>query len=680
MKKPIATKKKHETNVHQEVLLDDYYWLREKENPEVIQYLEEENAYTEAMTASYKELEETLYTEMVGRIQETDLSVPVKRGDYFYYSRTEEGKNYSIYCRKFNSLEAEEEIILDGNALAEGKKFFSLGAFSVSENQQLLAYSVDFDGSEVYDIYIKDLATGNLLEDQIKACGRSLVWANDNQTIFYSTLDETHRPYRLYRHQLSTLQAKDELVFEEPDAAYFLYAYKSKSKDYIFIQLGSKVTSEVHFLDANQPNAPFRVLNKKVQNEEYSVSHHGDSFYILTNENAENFKIMQVPCDAPQRENRKTFLAHDPKVLISDIEAFEDYLVIYCRKEGNQAIQVYSFKTQEAYYINFPEPVYTFWGGSNPNFYSKKIRFTYSSLITPRTVFDFHLDSQEFEKKKEYEVLGGYEKENYTSERLWATAEDGTQIPISLVYKKGIKKDGNNPLQLYAYGSYGSSTDPYFSTLRLSLLDRGFIFAIAHIRGGSEMGRRWYLDGKFLKKKNTFTDFINCAEHLIKAQYTQASKLAIYGGSAGGLLMGAVINMRPDLFGAVVAAVPFVDVINTMLDETIPLTIVEFEEWGNPKDEVYYKYMKSYSPYDNVEAKDYPPILVTAGLNDPRVQYWEPAKWVAKLRDLKTDQNLLLLKTNMGAGHGGASGRYEAIKEIAFNYSFVIKTVGTLAK
>lgn len=666
----------HQTEIHNEVLNDNYYWLRQKENPEVIAYLEAENAYTEKITAHTKSLQEQLYKEMVARINETDLSVPEKRGNYYYYSRTEKGKNYAIRCRKKGSLDAPEEILLDGNILAQGKKYFSVGAYKVSPNHQLLAYAVDFDGSEKYDIYVKNLETGELLSDRIENVGRSIVWANNNTTFYYTKLDETLRPYQLYRHDLG--RDADKLVFEELDGAYFLYPLKTKSQAYILIYLGSKVTTEMHFMSANEPNDQFQVIHPRQQNMEYSVAHHGTDFYILTNENARNFKLMKTPVEQPSKENWQEIVPHNDKELLSTVETFENHLVLYGRKHGFKNIWITNFKTDETHEIQFPEPVYTYWGDTNPEYHSPNIRFTYSSLITPRTVYDYDMSSQILEKKKEYEVKSGYDKSAYVSERLWATAKDGTKVPISVAYKKGMALDGQNPCYLYGYGSYGSSMDPYFSTIRLSLLERGFVFAMAHIRGGSEMGRQWYEDGKFLKKKNTFTDFIACAEHLIQNQYTSSNKLVISGGSAGGLLMGAVMNMRPDLCHLVVASVPFVDVMNTMLDETIPLTVVEYEEWGNPNDKVYYDYMKSYSPYDNVEAKAYPNILITAGLNDPRVQYWEPAKWTAKLRTQKTDSNLLILKTNMGAGHAGASGRYEILKEYAFEYAFILDVLGIL--
>lgn len=674
---PKAEKGEHITEIHGVKWNDEYFWLRNesRDNEKMLAYLKAENDYYKAMTAHTEDLQKELYDEMVGRINETDLSVPVKDGDYYYYSRTEKGKDYSIYCRKKGNLDAEEEILLDGNALAKGQKYFSLGTFEVSPDHKLLAYGVDLDGSEYYDIYFKNLETGELLDDKIARTGGTVEWANDNKTVFFSMLDDAHRPFRLFRTQLGST-TDPTLIFEEKDDRYFLSAYKSKNDKYIFLYLGSKLTTEIHYLDANNPMSDFKVFQERTQGVEYSVAHHSDKFYIVTNENALNFKVMTADVDNTSKSNWQTFIPHDDKVLISSVEAFKDHLLVYHRKNGLKNIKVINLKNNEQHDVEFPEAVYTYWGAENPDFNSETFRMTYSSLITPRTVYDYDMNTRKLIEKKVYEVKGGYDKSEYVTDRIMATAPDGTKVPLSIAYKKGLKKDGKNPCYLYGYGSYGSNMDPYFSTIRLSLLERGYIYAMAHVRGGSEMGRKWYDDGKFLNKKNTFMDFIACAEALINENYTNSDKLAMSGGSAGGLLMGAVVNMRPDLFQVVVADVPFVDVINTMLDETIPLTVTEFEEWGNPKDKKYFDYMLSYSPYDNVERKDYPHMLVTAGLNDPRVQYWEPAKWVARLRDYKTDNNTLLLKTNMGAGHGGASGRYERIKEMAFEYAFVLDKIG----
>jgi len=676
VKPPIAKRNNHQTSYHGKIQIDPYFWLREKENKEVIQYLEDENSFTEQSMLHTKPLQKKIYNEMVGRIKETDLSVPVKRDDFYYYSRTEEGKNYKIYCRKQGSLDAKEEIILDGNKLAEGKKYFSLRAFKISDDHKRLAYTVDYDGSEYYSLYVIETATGKQLEDPIEKTGGTVLWANDNKTLFYSTLDDTHRPYRLNRHEIGSSSDKDTVVFEELDGGFFLNAYKTKSKAYLIVHLGSKITSEVHFLDANTPEGTFQVFSPREKNIQYGVTHYGSDFYVTTNENALNFKVMKTSVNTVDKSKWETYIPHDKSVYITDVEAFSGHIVVHCRKGGFKNLQIIDSKTQEKHDIQFPDEVYTYWEESNPDFNTNLLRFLYSSLNTPRSVFNYNMDSREFILLKEYEVLGDFDKNSYETRLVKATAEDGTTIPISVVYKKGISLNGKNPCLLYGYGSYGHPSDPYFSSIRLSLLDRGFVFAIGHVRGGSEMGRQWYEDGKYLNKRNTFTDFIACAEQLIKEQFTSNDKLCINGGSAGGLLMGACMNLRPDLFHAVVAAVPFVDVINTMMDETIPLTVAEYEEWGNPNELKYFEYMSSYCPYTNVEAKAYPNVLITAGLNDPRVQYWEPAKWIAKLRHLKTNNNRLLMKTNMGAGHGGVSGRYEYMKEIAIEYAFFLDCVG----
>jgi oligopeptidase B len=505
-------------------------------------------------------------------------------------------------------------------------------------------------------------------------------WANDNQTLFYNILDAAHRPYKVFRHRLGTPAGEDPLVYHEQDERFYLDISRSKSKDYVFLNLESEITSEVRFLPADDPEGEFRIIQPRQQGMEYSVAHRGDQFYILTNDDALNFKLMITPVSKPSKENWTEVIPHRKGIKIDYIDIFQDYLAVYERENGLRKIRITDLNSQKTHYVTFPEEVYTLWGGPNPDYHSKLLRFTYTSLVTPKSVYDYDMDSRKRVLKKQDEVLGGYDPSLYVTKRLWATAEDGTKIPMSMVYRKGIKRNGENNLYLYGYGSYGATIDPYFSSVRLSLLDRGFIYVIAHVRGGGYLGRGWYKDGKFLHKRNTFTDFIACAEYLVREKYTNPDHLVISGGSAGGLLMGAVTNMRPDLFKVVVAQVPFVDVVNTMLDETIPLTVIEFEEWGNPKDKKFYEYMRSYSPYDNVEAKAYPNMLITASLNDPRVAYWEPAKWTAKLRALKTDENRLLLKINMNAGHGGASGRYEYLKEIAFNYTFIFDVLGLLDK
>jgi len=673
---PIATRIPHTDTLHGDVRVDNYYWLREKTNPDVIAYLEAENEYTAAVMKHTEPLQEKLYDELLSRIKETDLSVPVKIDSFYYYSRTEEGRQYEIHARKKGSLEAPEEILLDENKLAAGFDYFDIGTFETSPDHQLLAYSVDTAGAELYTIYIKDLATGELYPDEIPNTYYDLAWANDNRTLFYSVLDEAKRPYKLYRHTLGTAALDDQLVYHEKDDAYWLEIDRTKSKAYLLLSLESQTTSEVHYLSADNPAGSFKVIHPRRHMMEYSVDHQADRFLIVTNDKAKNFKLMATSTEHPAKKNWTEVIPHRDSVKIDRVDVFRDYLVVYEREGGLRQISIHKLDTGTSHRVDFPEPVYTCWPGDNPDYNSGLLRFTYTSLVTPKSVYDYDMQSRTRELKKQDEVLGGYDPTAYKSERIFAAASDGTRIPISLMYKKGMAKNGKNPLLLSGYGSYGSSREPYFSPHRLSLVDRGFIYAIAHVRGGGEMGRYWYEEGKLLKKKNTFTDFIACAEHLIAEKYTAADRLAISGGSAGGLLIGAVTNMRPDLFQAVVADVPFVDVVNTMADPTIPLTVIEYEEWGNPTDQEYYDYMLSYSPYDNVEAKTYPHILITAGLNDPRVQYWEPAKWTAKLRAMKTDNNLLILKTNMGAGHMGSSGRYDYLEEIAFEYAFILDRLG----
>ena len=624
--------------------------------------------------APLKPLQETLYKEILGRIQETDLSVPVKRDDYFYYARTEEGKAYSIYCRKHGSLDAPEEILLDANVLAAGQKYFRIGNFSISPDHRLLAYSTDVEGDEAHTIFVKDLTTGELLPDRITNTYYSLEWANDNRTFFYTVIDPARRPYRVMRHQLGA--ASDELVYEEQDARFSLGVGKTRSRQFLVLHLGSALTSEVRYMEADQPLGEFRVMLPRKQEVEYDASHHGDFFYIRTNEGAKNFRLMRTPAANPSRDNWEEVIPARPAVTIEGVDSFEDYLIVYERERGLEKICVRDGNGAFSHYIDFPEPVYTVGATGNPEYRTRTLRFIYTSLVTPASVFDYNLETHQRELKKQYEVKGGYDPSQYQSERIFANAPDGVEVPISLVYRRGFEKNGQGPLLLYAYGSYGHSIDPGFSSDRLSLLDRGFAFAIAHPRGGAELGEEWHDYGKLLAKKNTFTDFIACAEHLIRNRYTTPKRLAIMGGSAGGLLVGAVLNMRPDLFHAAVAKVPYVDNLNTGLDPTLPLTIAEYEEWGNPEHKEYYDYIKSYSPYENVAPREYPRLLVTAGLNDPRVSYWEPAKWVAKLRAMKHDTNVLLLKTNMGSGHFGPSGRYEGIKEVAFDYAFLLWALG----
>ena len=671
---PVAKIVPHSMTVHGDTRIDNYFWLRNKEDPATIAYLEAENLHTQDVMKRTEALQAALYEEMLGRIQQTDLSVPVKRDDYFYYTRTEEGKQYAIYCRKRHSLDAPEEVLLDGNLLAEGRKYFRIGNFMVSPNHRLLAYSADFEGNEMYTIRVKDLDNGELLADEIPNTSYSLEWAHDNATFFYTVLDEALRPYQILRHSLGVRQ--NTLVYHEPDERFTVGLATTRSRAYILINIDSSLTSEVRYLKTDQPRGDFTVLLPRVQGTEYGVTHHGESFFIRTNDAAKGFRVVEAPVADPSKPNWKEILPARDGITIESATAFRDYLVTEERHLGLMQICIRDFGTGQTHVIDYPEPVYTAELGANAEFSTKSLRFHYTSLVTPASVYDYNMETRERELKKRQEVLGGYDPTQYRSERLYAAAPDGVQVPISLVYKQGFARNGRAPMLLYGYGSYGISIDPSFSSDLLSLLDRGFVYAIAHIRGGMDLGKPWHEDGRLLKKKNTFTDFIACAEHLIALEYTSPARLAITGGSAGGLLMGAVINMRPDLFAAVVTRVPFVDSLNTALDASLPLTVGEYEEFGDPANQEFYDYMKSYAPYENVTAQDYPAILITAGLNDPRVSFWEPAKWTAKLRALKTDGHLLLLKTNMGAGHFGASGRYEYLREIAFNYAFLLRVLG----
>ena len=677
MKAPIAEKIKKEITTHGHTRVDNYYWLNDRENPKVIEYLEAENKYTEEALAHTKPFQEKLYQEMIGRIKQDDESVPYKLNGYWYNTKFEKNKEYPILSRKKETLDATEEIYLDVNKIAEKYEYFSLGDAKVSQNNQILAYSEDVVSRRNYTIKFKNLETGENFKDLVPNTTGGIAWANDNKTIFYTKKDTTTlRAFQIYKHTLGTSVKEDVLVYQENDEQFDCEVYTSKSKDYIMIGSASTLSSEFRFLSADLPDGEFVVIQERMPNVEYSVTHFEDKFFIQTNLNAENFRLMETSVNNTTVENWKEVIPHRENVLLEGIEIFKDFLVVEERENGLPKMKVIKHQDKSEYYINFGEPAYNCWAGTNPDFNTSILRYGYTSMTTPASVIDFDMNTQTKEIKKQHEVVGGYNPEDYVTERLMATARDGVKVPISIVYKKGIEKNGKNPLLLYAYGSYGYSMDAEFSSTRLSLLDRGFVYAIAHIRGGEEMGRHWYEDGKFLKKKNTFYDFIDCAEYLISEKYTQPEKLFAMGGSAGGMLMGGIINMRPELWKGVIAAVPFVDVVTTMLDESIPLTTGEFEEWGNPKDKEYYDYMLSYSPYDNVEAKDYPNLLVTTGLHDSQVQYWEPAKWVAKLRDMKTDNNLLLLKTDMEVGHGGASGRFQRYKESAMEYAFFLDLLG----
>jgi len=672
---PIATIKPKILEKHGDKRTDNYFWLNERENPEVIDYLNKENDYYNAMTADTKQFQADLFEEMKARIKEDDESVPYLYNGYYYITRYETGKDYPIYSRKKGSLEAKEEILFDCNVLAEGKTFFQLGGLSVSPDNKFATFGTDFVGRRIYTIQVKNLETGEILSDKIENATGGSVWANDNQTIFFTRKDlVTLRSDKVYKRKIGTSEADDELVYFEKDDTFSVGVGKEKSRKYIVISSSSTLTTEFQILPADKPNDKFKVFQKRVRGLEYSISHFGDSFYIVTNKDkAENFKLMKTPENATSKENWKDLIAHRPDVMIEDIEIFKDYLVVEERTNGLHKIRIMPWSGKGEYYLPFESETYTAFATTNVDFDTDILRYSYQSMATPSSIIDFNMKTKTKEVKKEQQVLGGkFDKNNYTEERIWATAKDGTKVPISIVYRKGLKKDGKNPLLLYAYGSYGSSMDPYFSSARLSLMDRGFIYAIAHIRGGEDLGRQWYEDGKLLKKKNTFTDFIDCSKFVIAEKYTSAEHLYAEGGSAGGLLMGAIVNMAPELYHGVIAQVPFVDVMSTMLDDSIPLTTGEYDEWGNPNVKKYYDYMRSYSPYDNVTAQAYPNMYVSTGLHDSQVQYWEPAKWVAKLRTLKTDKNVLFLDTNMEAGHGGASGRFEALKEVAKEFSFLL--------
>jgi oligopeptidase B len=676
---PTAKKIPKTLEKHGDKRVDDYFWLNDRQNKEVIDYLNSENQYYEEMTAHTKGLKNLLFEEMKGRIKEDDSSVPYFFNGYWYITRFETGKDYPIYARKKGSLTAKEEILFDCNEMAKGHSYFQLGGVSISPDNKYASFGVDIIGRRIYTIQVKNLQTGKLFEDKIENTTGSSTWANDNKTLFYTQQDkQTLRSDKVFKHKLGSRQEQDVLVYDEVDDTFNVSVSKEKSKKYIVISSSSTLTTEFRTLLADDPDGEFKIFQPRVRGMEYSIAHYGDSFYILTNkDDATNFKLMKTPEKATSMENWKDLIPHREDVLLEDIEIFKDYLVLGERSNGLNKIRIMPWNGKGEYYLPFDSETYTANISTNPDFDTQILRYSYQSLGTPSSVIDFNMKTKEKEIKKEQQVLGGkFDKKNYVEERVWATAEDGTKIPISMIYRKGMKKDGKNPLLLYAYGSYGATMDPYFSSTRLSLLDRGFIYAIAHIRGGEDMGRLWYENGKLLRKKNTFTDFIDCSKFVIEKKYTSAEHLYAEGGSAGGLLMGAVVNMAPELYHGVIAQVPFVDVVTTMLDDTIPLTTGEYDEWGNPNEKEYYDYMKSYSPYDNVKAQNYPNMYVSTGLHDSQVQYWEPAKWVAKLRTLKTDSNLLFLDTNMDAGHGGASGRFEALKELAKEFSFLLDLEG----
>lgn len=682
LKAPVAEKKQHLREIHGDKVNDPYYWMidyfkKGKDSTQVVDYLKSENSYWEGMMKDTEPFRESLFKEMKARIKEKDESVPVFRKGYYYYTRTETGKQYFKYCRKKGNLNASEEILLDVDQLAEGHAYYSAAGFSISPDNSKMIYGVDDVSRRQYKLFLKDLNTGKTTDLGIKNTTGSATWANDNKTIFYTGKNpETLLTEKIYRHFLGTDPSQDALVYEEKDKSNYIGVGKSKNEKFIMIYSGATTSSETLLLSADEPKGVFKVFQPRIKDVLYDVTPLEDKFLITTNKDALNFKVMETPLNKTGVKNWKDFIPHRKDVLMEGISEFKNYLVFSERQNGLSQLVILDRKTNKKEFLKFDEPTYTVYPSGNPEYNTDNFRFGYTSMITPSSQYEQDLKTGKRTLLKQQEILGGYNKADYVTERLFATAKDGTKIPISIVYKKGYKKDGNSPLLLYAYGSYGSSMDATFSSTRLSLLNRGFAFAIAHIRGGQEMGRQWYEDGKMMKKKNTFTDFIDAGEYLVKEKYTSPKHLYAQGGSAGGLLMGAVVNMKPELWNGAIAQVPFVDVINTMLDESIPLTTNEYDEWGNPNNKEAYDYMKSYSPYENIERKNYPNLLVTTGLHDSQVQYFEPAKWVAKLRDLKIDKNVLFLKTDMDYGHGGASGRFDYLKDIALEYAFMFKLEG----
>jgi oligopeptidase B len=673
---PMANKKPKTTDIHGDRLQDDYFWLRDRSNPEVRAYLEAENKYADEVMKDTLALQEKLYQEMLGRIKQTDLTVPYPMRGYFYYSRTETGKQYPIYCRKKGSLEAPEQVLLDLNEMATGERFMAVGDWDVSDDGTLLAYTTDTTGFREYTLHLKDLATGKILPDTVSKVS-SVAWAADNQTLFYTTEDAAKRSYRLYRHRRGADPAGDALVYEERDEMFRVGVFRSGSRKYLFLDSGSHTANEWRMLPADSPLGDWKLVAPREKEHEYEVDHRGDLLYIRTNSGGcRNFRLVTTPVAAPGREDWKEMMPCRDNVMLAGLELFSDHLVLMEREDGLQRIRITDLPSGQSHRIAFPEPVYSVTPSNNREFETGTFRYNYQSLTIPSSIYDYDLKTRQSKLLKRTEVLGGYDPDRYQAERRYATASDGTKIPISLVYRKGIEKSGKNPALLYGYGSYGAAIFPTFNSNRVSLLDRGFVYAIAHIRGGGEMGKKWHDQGRMMNKKNTFTDFIACAEALIAGRYTSKDRLVIEGGSAGGLLLGAVVNMRPDLFKAVVNHVPFVDVINTMLDESLPLTVGEFEEWGNPKIPEQYAYIRSYSPYDNIAAKEYPVMLVKTSFDDSQVMYWEPAKYVAKLRSVKTDKNPLIFKINMAGGHGGSSGRYDRLRETAFDDAFILTMLG----
>ena len=688
---PKAKKIEEKLTVHGDTRIDNYFWMRlsdeqkEAESPDgqtqdVLDYLNAENAFLESSLKNTEEFQKTLFNEMVGRIKQDDESVPYMKNGYIYYTRFEEGADYELFCRKKGSIEAAEEIMLNGPEMGENQSYFEIGGASVSPDNKLLVYGVDLVSRREYTLYVKNLMTGEIFEDKIEKTTGDAVWANDNKTLFYTKKDPiTLRSSQIYKHVLGTNQKYDVLVFEEKDDTYSVDINKSKSGDFLFISSWQTLSSEYQFLDADTPDNEWTVIQPREKDHIYSVKHYGDFFYVLTNDGAKNFKLMKTPISKPEKKNWTEVIAHRNEVLIEDLDIFQNHYVLTERTNGLSNLRIIKWSDKSEHYIQFQDPAYTAYVGTNPEFNTDKVRFGYSSLTTPQTVYEYDMNTRSQIMLKQTEVIdANFSPDNYISERVFVTVRDGARVPVSIVYRSGTILSDETPLLLYGYGSYGNSIDAYFSSVRLSLLDRGFVFAIAHIRGGQEMGREWYEDGKLLKKKNTFYDFIDCGKYLVDKNYTSPKHLYAMGGSAGGLLMGAIINLEPKLWNGAIAAVPFVDVVSTMLDESIPLTTGEFDEWGNPKNKAYYDYIKSYSPYDNIEHKAYPNLLITTGYWDSQVQYWEPAKWIAKLRDYKTDNHQLFMHCNMDVGHGGASGRFERFKEVALEYAFLLNLEGIL--
>ena len=672
MKQPLAKKIAKKLTKHNHNRIDNYYWLNDRENPEVIDYLNNENAYTKSVMQNTEKLQTEIYNEIVGRIKQTDISVPYNLNGYSYYTKFKKGKEYPIFCRNSIKKDSGEEVFLDGNKMAEGTSFFQIGDWEFSPNNKILAYSSDTVSRRKYDIYFKDTETGKPIDEVISNTTGTVVWANDNLTVYYEVKDKTLRSYRIYKHIIGSAVDSDVLVYEEKDSTFDVEVYKTKSESYIVISSESTLSTECRILEANKPDGKFRIFQTRLPEMEYSIDHQNGRFLILTNNKAINFRLMEVEEKNTNIDNWKEIIPARADIMIEEVDVFSDFYVVTERKNGLPKFRIFNTVNNSDSYLNFDEDDYYVETTTNPEYNSQKFRYRYTSLKTPLTVYDFDMINRKQKLLKRQEVIGGYDPNNYITERKYALSRDSVKVPISIVYKKGFKIDGKAPLLLYGYGSYGYSIESIFKSSRLSLLDRGFAYAIAHIRGGEELGREWYEDGKMLNKKNTFFDFIDCGEYLVSEKYTSYNTMFALGGSAGGLLVGAVVNYRPDLFKGVIAAVPFVDVVTTMLDESIPLTTSEYDEWGNPNEKEYYEYMYSYSPYDQVKKMDYPALLITTGLHDSQVQYWEPAKWVAKLREMKTNNNTLLLKTNMDFGHGGASGRFEQHKETALEYTFML--------